>query len=227
MPDKISVIIRCKNEARWIGHTVQSVIDAIPNNEIIIIDNGSTDKSLEIVRQFQSNPNLEINKSKYTKIDVYDIEDYSPGKAINLGVEKASADSKYIMIISSHCVLTKFNFDKNLKSLQEFVAIFGDQTPIYRGQKITRRYLWSHFQAEEVVNMYSEQEERYFFHNALSLFKKDFLLQHPFDEKLVGKEDRYWANNVIQNNIGKILYDPEFSCDHHYTDNGNTWKGIG
>ena len=25
----------------------------------------------------------------------------------------------------------------------------------------------------------------------------------------------------------KILYDPEMEVNHHYTDNGNTWKGIG
>ena len=44
---------------------------------------------------------------------------------------------------------------------------------------------------------------------------------------IIGKEDRYWANHVIQKNE-KTLYDPiSFEVDHHYTANGNTWKGVG
>ena len=35
----VSVIIRTKNEERWIGHTIQSVIDQLEKPEIIVIDN--------------------------------------------------------------------------------------------------------------------------------------------------------------------------------------------
>ena len=34
--DKISVIIRTKNEARWIGHAIQSVLDNLYKPEIIL-----------------------------------------------------------------------------------------------------------------------------------------------------------------------------------------------
>ena len=64
MSKKISVVIRCKDEERWIGHAIQSVIDFIPENEIIVVDNGSKDKSLEIVQQFKANPSLEKNNQK-------------------------------------------------------------------------------------------------------------------------------------------------------------------
>ena len=74
--------------------------------------------------------------------------------------------------------------------------------------------------------MYSEQEKRYFMHNGLAFYKKATLVETPFDEHLVGKEDRYWANKVIENGAG-ILYDPAMKAEHHYTVNGNTWKGIG
>ena len=46
--------------------------------------------------------------------------------------------------------------------------------------------------------MFSNQENRYFFHNALSFFKRDALLKNPFNEILAGKEDRYWANNIVK-----------------------------
>ena len=46
------------------------------------------------------------------------------------------------------------------------------------------------------------------------------------NEELVGKEDRYWAHNIVSE--GKqYLYEPSFICDHHFTENGNTWRGVG
>ena len=73
--------------------------------------------------------------------------------------------------------------------------------------------------------MYSDLEQRYFHHNAAAFYEKNFLIDNPFDENLQSKEDRYWAQSVITNN-DKILYDPSLEVLHHYTSNGNTWKGL-
>ena len=87
----ISVIIRCKNEERWIGHSIQSVIDKIGFCEIIVVDNNSTDKSLSIVKSFAQDPKLNFDKdNNYTKIKITNLKDYSPGKSLNLGVKKAA-----------------------------------------------------------------------------------------------------------------------------------------
>lgn len=222
---KISVVIRCKNESRWIGHALQSVIDHVPNNEVILVDNNSTDNSLEIAQQFQRNPSLEENRKKYTDINVVNIEKYSPGAALNLGTARANGD--YVMFLSSHCALKSFNVPKVIDELEKHSAIFGNQDPIYRGQKITKRYLWSHFGDKELINPYSDLENRYFFHNALSIAKRETLVNYPFDEKLWGKEDRYWAGDIIEKHNGSVLYDPSLSCEHFYTADGNTWKGVG
>ena len=225
--EKFSVIIRCKNEERWIGHTIQSVVERISDAELIIVDNNSTDASLEIVRSFQSDPTLlkGVGSEKYTDIKIVNIDDYSPGRALNLGVSKASASN--ILIISSHCVLTRFDIATHLRDLERHDAIFGDQQPVYNGKKITKRYMWSNFIDTRSVNLYSDHEGRYFFHNALSIFRKNTLVEHPFNETLTGKEDRYWAVEMVEQHGAKILYDPALSADHHYTPNGNTWKGIG
>ena len=197
--DKVSVIIRTKNEERWIGHTIQSVIDVIKKPEIVIIDNKSTDKTLDIVKYFEQAPGLEFsNNSHYTKIKVKTIQDYSPGKALNLGVKNST--NKYILIISAHCVLTKINLKKNIDNLKKYSCIFGNQIPVYYGKKITKRYLWSHFVNNEVENMYSKLENRYFLHNALAFYNKSVLKKYPFDENLVAKEDRYWVNKIIKKN---------------------------
>ena len=58
MNDKISVIIRTKNEERFIGHAIQSILDQIHKPEIIILDNDSSDQTLQIVRLFTQDKNL-------------------------------------------------------------------------------------------------------------------------------------------------------------------------
>ena len=54
--NKVSVIIRNKNEEQWIGHAIQSVIDFIPEAEIVVVDNNSVDDSINIVRHFAKDP---------------------------------------------------------------------------------------------------------------------------------------------------------------------------
>ena len=225
MSNNFSVVIRCKNEERWIGHAIQSVIDHIPNNEIIIVDNNSKDRSLEIAKSFRKDRDLKGNSEQYTDINILNIDEYTPGAALNLGVKNSSYEN--IIILSAHCIIKKFNPKKNIKDLDSYAGIFGNQIPYYEGKRINKRYLWKHFTEDSVENMYSEMEDRHFFHNAASSFKKNILLEHPFNEKLTGKEDRYWANAIIERGL-KTLYDPDsFITDHHYTSNGNTWKGVG
>ncbi len=225
LKDRISVIIRSRNEERWIGHCIQSIIEFLHKPEIIIVDNNSKDETIPIVKSFKEDPNFKVKKkNNYTKIKVLSIDNYSPGKAINLGVKNAK--NKFVLVISAHCTIKKINLNKHLKDLQKFKCIFGNQIPVWKGKKITKRYIWSHFTDQPVVNMYSDQENRYFMHNALSMFERNFLLKNKFNENLTSKEDRYWVNSLI-NKKYKFLYDPELEAEHYYTEAGNTWKGIG
>ena len=50
--DNISVIIRNRNEERYIGYAIQSVLDTFDKPEIIVVDNNSTDDSMNIVNTF-------------------------------------------------------------------------------------------------------------------------------------------------------------------------------
>ena len=211
----LSVIIRNRNEERHIGYAIQSVIDFCGDDvEIIIVDNDSTDESLRIVNTFDF---LDI-----TRVNI-DKNEYSPGRSLNIGVKESSND--YTMILSAHCEITNFDFNKVKTFLDgEVGAVWGKQIPIWDGKKISRRYMWSNFKDESSVNYYSESEKRYFFHNAFSMFKREHLRKFKFDERLSGKEDRYWANDQIEKGFN-IFYDFEQEVKHHYTPNGATWKG--
>ena len=49
---KISVILRCRNEERYIGHCLQSLDDFLYEPEIILLNNNSTDNSIRVVNTF-------------------------------------------------------------------------------------------------------------------------------------------------------------------------------
>ena len=168
-----TIVIRVKNEERWIGYAIQSVLDHLIKPEIVIVDNNSNDKTIDIIKFFAENPNLNNEANNYSKIKIVNITNYSPGRALNLGVKNAS--KKYIMILSAHCILKKFNEVNILKDLEKNACVFGNQIPIWNGKKISKRYLWSHFSYKKTKNMYSEMEKRYFLHNALAVYKKNTL----------------------------------------------------
>lgn len=210
----VSVIIRNHNENQYIGFAIQSVLDFIPSAEVLVIDDHSTDDSLDVVKLFNNRGNIKL----------LTIDDYSPGKAINFGVTHSKYDT--ILVLSAHSQITKLDLNYINTQLEEYVAVFGKQTPIYRGKKISKRYIWSHFIDDEKVNMHSPLEDRPFLHNAFCFYTKQILTEYPFDETLPGKEDRYWAESIVS--IGKnYLYTPTVEANHYYTTNGATWKGIG
>ena len=225
MSNAFSVIIRVKNEERWVGHAIQSTLDFLDGPQIVVVDNKSTDESIDIVRSFRHDPALEKNEKRYADVAITSISDYTPGKALNMGVEQCFSDN--ILILSAHCIIAKLpKLDTLISLINEYGCVFGRQIPVYRGRKITPRYLWSHFGEKPVKNMMSQLENRYFLHNAFCFYSKQVLVDNPFDENISGKEDRIWAAAYALHG-NEYYYHPELIAHHHYTDKGNTWKGVG
>ena len=84
----VSVVIRAKNEEKHIGYCLQSITDYIGKPQIIIVDNESTDDTIPIVNRFEYHDVEKISISK---------NEYSPGKALNLGVQRCIEE--YVIII--------------------------------------------------------------------------------------------------------------------------------
>ena len=78
---KISVLIRTKNEEKWIGHSLKGVfnqkVDA--EVEVIIIDNNSTDYTVEVAKRYP------ISKA-------INISEFLPGRALNDGIRASTGD---------------------------------------------------------------------------------------------------------------------------------------
>ena len=54
MSHKVSVVVKSYNHAAYIHQTIQSVLEqSFQDFEIVVTDDGSTDGTSEVVRQFQ------------------------------------------------------------------------------------------------------------------------------------------------------------------------------
>lgn len=95
---KLSVIIPCYNAEKWISDCLHSAINqTYKDKEIILVDNESTDSTMSIVRDIQSNhPEVQV----YTAANIY------PNcwdEARFLGFEKATGD--YLVTLCSDDVI--------------------------------------------------------------------------------------------------------------------------
>ncbi len=83
--DTISVVMPCYNSERYIAEAIGSVVNQTSQAaELIIVDDGSTDRSLEICQQ--------ISKKYVGQIKVYTQNNAGPYPARNLGLKYAGGD---------------------------------------------------------------------------------------------------------------------------------------
>lgn len=116
----ISVIIPAYNHERFIGPAIESVLKQTYSNlELIIIDDGSTDKTGEIAQSYDD-----------SRLKYYHQENQDAYNTINRGVGLAQGD--YIAILNSDDIYTVDRLEKLLAAQQESNAacLFTDVIPI-------------------------------------------------------------------------------------------------
>lgn len=196
---KASLIIRTKNEERWISACLKSVFAQNEKDfEVIIVDNESTDSTLFKVEQFP------VEKIVHCR-------EYIPGKSLNLGIAKA--EGEFIVCLSGHCIPTNESWLKNLlKNFKDpkVAGVYGRQEPLSFTSPADKRDLMLVFGPERRV-----QKKDSFFHNANSMIKKSVLDRFPFDDKVTNIEDRVWAQEVLNHGY-KIIYEPSASVYHYH-----------
>lgn len=107
MDEKISIILPVYNSESTVRETIESVISqSYENYELIIINDGSTDRTKEICEEYD----------KSCKIKLINIKNSGPSHARNIGIEES--DGKYIMFIDSDDTYSK----EMLKSMHKCIT---------------------------------------------------------------------------------------------------------
>ena len=195
----ISIIIRTKNEERWITPCLMGVFKQdYKDFEVILVDNESTDKTIEKALQF--------NIAK-----VITCEDFRPGLALNMGIRESKGE--YIVCLSGHCIPVNGKWLSNLIenfSDEEVAGVYGRQEPLAFTSDSDKRDLSIIFGLDRRT-----QKKDSFFHNANSMLRRKLWEENPFDETLANIEDRVWAEKILHEGY-KIVYDPMASVYHYH-----------
>ncbi len=207
MQKDISVIIPTYNRHRELRNCLNSVkIQSYPKGkfEVLIIDDESDNKTLEIIRSYES----------FLDLKYFSQEHKGPAAARNLGVRNAESD--LVAFIDDDCVMdkdwVKFMVEGH-KNSPSVTAIGGEtDVPSEKGSVLVGQFLSN----GSIETYYNGKIETVFFPTCNVSIKKDVLLKNPFNEKfpLPGGEDLEFFWRIFKNGH-KLLWDRKIKVVHY------------
>ncbi|MDO8452504.1 MAG: glycosyltransferase family A protein [bacterium] len=204
---QVSIVIRARNEDRWIGTLLKKLREqTFKNFEIILVDNESTDKTREIAKKYKVDQIINLPKDEFN---------YS--YALNLGIQKAKG--KYMVITSAHCEpLSNTWLEDGLRYFED-PKVAGVDGHFYFGPSGT----W----AQQIGDWLDSNNKKKPHTNwpltaTNCIIRKDLWKEYPFDERLNGCEDWDWAKEMIARGY-KTVKEPKFNVYHHHRMEPVTW----
>jgi glycosyltransferase involved in cell wall biosynthesis len=169
-----SIIIPTYNRALFIEKTIRSVLNQNYRNfEIIIVDDGSTDNTAEIIK------NINSDKIKYFKI-----ENSERGVARNYGIKHSTGD--YVTFLDSDDILLPTHFTNASESILKY-----DRPPfLHLGYEIVNTDNKLLFKIDKLKN-----DNIYFLTRGNSLSCNGCFLRADVSRKFMFNEDRNLAGS--------------------------------
>jgi len=204
-----SIIIPTKNA----GSDFQDVLEAIyaqkyPGDlEVIIVDSGSTDNTLEIARNYPA------------KVHQIKPEDFGHGKTRNFAASLATGD--YLIFLTQDAVPASEGWLSNLTRNFEdnkVAGVYGRQIPREGTNPMESFFLHTNFPLSRMVKSADHgivAMNTIFFSNVSSAIRNEVFREYSFDENIIMSEDQEWAKKVLLAGY-KIVYDPESSVYHSH-----------
>lgn len=220
-----NLLIKCLES---VGKSLQST-DYSLQSEIIVVDNGSTDGTVNEIKKLQaSSPNLVFLENK---------QNLGFARAVNQGLEKAQG--RYLLILNSDTVIENGAIDKEVNFLETHleVGVVGCQLKNQDGSlqpsggylpNLARVFFWMSFLDDlpllkKILQPYHVEDKDFYTHQrylgwvtgAFFLTKREILEKVGFfDEKMfMYVEEVDWCTRVKKMGF-KVAFDPLSSVFH-------------
>ena len=130
--EPVDVVLLTLNSDRKLQHCLESVYSNVPVNQLIAVDGGSTDKTLQVLREFNS---------KYGNVKVI-MDKGTRATARQKGIENVTVD--WFIFVDSDVVLCKNWYQKALTHVGKDVgAVWGIEVwSTIRNRKTLKFFLW-------------------------------------------------------------------------------------
>lgn len=185
-----SVIVRLKDEERTIEATLRSLRNQTVAVELIVVDSGSRDGSLDIARRWADRV-VEVPPTAF-----------SYGHALNIGAAAASAPFHFAL--SAHCVApTSAWIEMSVAhyARSDVAATSGELfTPDF--QRLGAPF----FQTADTVL----KDRCWGYSNHAGSWRAEAWHAEQFDERMDASEDKEWAQRVLSHGW-VIVHDPELN----------------
>lgn len=205
----ISIIIPAKNGAEFIGQVLSAIFSQKSQYtyEVIVIDSGSTDGTLDIVKDY--------------KVRLYKIkpEDFSHSKTRNYGASLSDAE-KYLIFLNQDAIPTddrwldnmvkSIEYDSELKAAcaielnpdqNEYFNVISVGRAVFCNSKTEGIYIIEPYLLQKCSDLPKEQQRSLFpFGTVCAIFEKQHFAKFPFNENVAWGEDLHWA--VDNSNAG-------------------------
>lgn len=182
---KIGIVIPVYNKERFISTTLDSINNlTIKPNEVIIIDDGSTDRSLEIIK------NIKLK----TKCNIITQRNQGVSKARNIGIKESISD--YILFLDADDILHQ-------DALVYFNEYINRGYKIIAGNRINKNGnisvdTNSDIEFTQIIYLNKLYKNINLCWTSAVLLKKDLLFNNNFNEKFSHGEDRELFYRVLK-----------------------------
>lgn len=202
----VSIVIRTKNEARFLEETLRRLRgqDFYGECETVIVDSGSTDATLDIAKNYDVRV-LEIPQ-----------KEFSYGRSLNIGAENSRG--RFIVNLSAHAWPVDEKWLSNLVSgFSDYGvgAVYGRQLSNGGMNPFEALKNDQFFGSQEITfnNKHKRRQAEPHFSNSNSAVRKTVWEKLKFDENVGWAEDILWQEEVMSLGFS-VVYVPAAVVSH-------------